>query len=355
MIRPRDVLLLVLALLGLGAIAPDARAQQRFDGVTLRVATFGGAWRDIIAKEMAPKFAALGGKLEFITGSPQANLAKLVAGRGRAPFDVVDILDAQLPSYLAGKYLAKLDPAQLPNTKYLGPTQFTDEVVQSWETQEGVCYNADKFKELGLKTPTSYADLAQPALAGRVMLPDINSGGGLAAFGGFAYTAGGDEVNFKPGVDLMSRIKEPKLWMQGDQVVIAFRSGDIYAAAIQAGWCLITKNAGVPVVSLHPVIKPGVVGVAKIGWLGVVATTSQLAAAEWYLNTYLDTEVQYAFAVADGVVPVNRDAIARLHEDPTFASMLFLDPKQIATELRIDYAKVNMADWIDGWNQMVSH
>ncbi len=335
-------------------LAGSAIAQQHFDGVILRVATFGGAWRDVISRETVSKFEALGGKLEFVTGSPQANLAKVVAGRGRAPFDVVDILDAQMPNYVQAGYLAPLEMAKLPNISYLAASQVQPYGVQSWETQEGICYNSEKFKELGLKTPTGYEDLTQTGLAGRVMLADINSGGGLALFGGAAYSAGGDEVNFKPGVDLLSRVKSPKLWMQGDQVVIAFRSGDIYAAAVQAGWCVVARKAGLPVISLHPTIKPGTVGIGKIGWLGVLASSKNIEAAHWFLNTYLDTDVQYNFAVDDGVVPVNRDAVAKMAADPILAEMLELKPEKIANELHIDYSKVVMADWIAAWNRMIS-
>jgi putative spermidine/putrescine transport system substrate-binding protein len=344
-----------IVVISIVCMAATVQAQERFDGATLRVATFGGAWRDIMDHELSPKFAALGGQLEFVTGSPQANFAKLVAGRGRAPFDVIEILDAQYPEYAAGKYLAQLDLTKIPNTKYLDPYQFNDRMIASWETQEGICYNVDKYKALGLTPPTTYKDLANPALAGHVMLPDLNSGGGLAGFAGFAYAAGGDEVNFMPGIALIKSIKGAKFWMQGDQMVLAFQSGDIYAGAAHAGWCLRSLQAGVPVQSVHPLIKPGVVGVAKDGRLGIVTTSQNIAAAHWFLNAYIDPDYQLAFAVADGVVPVSKPAVLKMGQDANFAKMLQLDPARIAHELRVDYSKVVLSDWADAWNHMITN
>lgn len=346
----RVIMVAALAVAALGT----ARAEERFDGVTLRIATFGGPWRDIMDKVLSPRFAALGGKLEFVTGSPQANFAKLVAGHGRAPFDVVELIDAQVPDYQQGKYLATLDLSKIPNKQYLDSYQYNDKMVASWETQEALCYNTEKFKQLGLAPLKTYKDLAQPALAGHVMIPDINSGGGLAAFGGFAIAAGGSESNFMPGVNVIKSIKGVKFWSQGDQVTLAFQSGDIYAAAAHAGWCLRTKNAGVPVQSVHPYIKPGVVGVAKQGWVGIVATSKNIEAAHWFLNQYLESNYQLTFAIDEGVVPVNRLAIAKMGENPTFAQMLQLTPELISHELRIDYSKANISDWIDAWNRMIA-
>jgi spermidine/putrescine-binding protein len=84
----------ILALV-LSLSTPGAQGQaKQFEGVTLRVATFGGPWRDDLAKNLSPKIEALGGKVEFVIGSPQDNLAKLIAARGReAPFDVIEILE----------------------------------------------------------------------------------------------------------------------------------------------------------------------------------------------------------------------------------------------------------------------
>ncbi len=334
------------------ATAPAA-AQQRFDGVTLRVATFGGVWRDIMDKELSPKFAALGGKLEFITGSPQVNFAKLIAARGRPPFDVMEILDAQTGDFAKTDFLLPIDYSKIPNGQYLSDFQKQKMLIASWATQEGICYNVDKYKELGLPAPTTYKDLANPALVGKVMIPDINSGGGLAGFGAIAYAAGGDEKNVAPGVELIKSLKTLKFWAQGDQVVLSFQSGDIVAAVAHTGWCLRTFKQGQPVAAVHPTINAKTTGVSKDGWLGVIKGTPNEAAATWFLNQYVDADYQLTFSIVGGVVPVNTKAIERMGEDPVFAKMMQLKPDQMAHQLHIDYTKVNIPDWVDQWNRMV--
>ena len=56
----------------------------------------------------------------------------------------------------------------------------------------------------------TYNDLTHPKLAGRLSIPDITSGGGLANFAAIAHAAGGDEENVEPGLDLIKRMNALK-------------------------------------------------------------------------------------------------------------------------------------------------
>eukprot|EP01037_Dinobryon_pediforme_P004291 gene4291-4341_t len=331
----------------LATLVAPATAQQRFDGVTLRIATFGGSWREVMDKDLGPRFAALGGKLEYVTGSPQVNFAKLVAGRGRAVFDVMEILDAQEADFASVDYLAPIDPKLVPNAQALDANQLRPKLLASWTTQEGICYDTQRYKALNLPAPTTYADLANPALAGRVMIPDLNSGGGLAAFGGLMHAAGGDEVNTAPGLALIRSLNTQKYWAQGDQLVVGLQSRDLAAGLSHGGWCLRARKAGAPVAFVLPKIKPGIAGVAKEGWLGIIKSSPNLAAAHWFINEYIEAGYQLAFAKSDGVLPVHPDALRQMAKDPEYADMMPLDPDIIRHELRIDYTKVVLPDWSD--------
>ena len=326
-----------------------------FEGVTLRVATWGGSWKENMITEIGPKFKSLGGELEFVTGSPQANLAKLIAARGKAPFDVMEVLDAQERDFFVDpEFLQKLDLDKIPNKMYLEDWQFNEWRIASWHTQETICYNQDKFAELGIDPPTTYSDLANPKLEGRLSIPDITSGGGLANFGAIAIAAGGDETNVKPGLDLITSLKALKFWSRGGETVTQFQSGDIYAAIVHAGWCVRARNAGVPVMTVHPRINDQHTGVHKYGWLVIMKNSEVADAANWFLNEYNDTAYQLVYASKSGVVPTNRAAIARLGEDPVLAEMLEIDPAKISNQLRIDYRKADIADWNDQWNRAVT-
>jgi putative spermidine/putrescine transport system substrate-binding protein len=348
--------LIASALLAIGMAGTSvAQAAGEFDGVTLRIATFGGSWKENIEEVIGPKFEALGGKLEFVTGSPQANLAKLIAGRGKAPFDVMEVLDAQEKDFFeTNEFIQKVDLSMITNKSDLDESDYNEWRVASWHTQESICYDRDKFAELGLPVPKTYNDLTHPKLAGRLSIPDITSGGGLANFGAIAIAAGGDEQNVKPGLDLINRMNTLKFWSRGGEVVTQFGSGDIYAAVVHSGWCVRARNAGSNVTTVHPVFTDGRVGVHKAGWLVIMKSSENAKAASWFINEYNDPDFQLVYARKSGVVPVNKKSLARLGSDPVLAELLQLDPKDIANQVRIDYSRVNISDWIDQWNRSVS-
>lgn len=344
-----------VGVLGMTAITTVLAQDKPFEGVTLRVATWGGSWKENIENKIVPKFEALGGKIEFVTGSPQANLAKLIAGRGKAPFDVMEVLDAQEKDFFTtNEFIQKIDLDMVPNKEFLDDWQYNEWRVASWHTQETICYNTEKFKELGIDPPTTYKDLINPKLEGRLSIPDITSGGGLANFGAIVHAAGGDETNVQPGLELINQLKALKFWSRGGEVVTQFQSGDVYAAIIHGGWCVRARNAGAPVQTVHPVIDSEHVGVHKYGWLVIMKSSEVPEAAAWFINAYQDPEYQNEYARKSGVVPTNKKAIAQLKDDPVLVEMLELDPDKIAMQLKIDYSKADISEWTDQWNRSVT-
>jgi putative spermidine/putrescine transport system substrate-binding protein len=343
------------ALLPAMAFARRAAAQGRFAGETLRIGTFGGTNADAIRSAVGDAFAAAGAKLEFVTGSPQDNMAKVLAARGHGepPMDAFEILGAMAPQVLALNLLEDLDYGLLPNAKALEAGQRQPKLVAIWTTQEMIIYNAAKFSELGIAPPTSLANLADPRLRGRVMIPDISSGGGLEAVGAFALTAGGDEINIDPGLQLIRSIPDLRLWKAGGEVVTAFKAGDIWVAEAHAGWAVRTEYAGVKVVSVPPKLGSHV-GLIKEGWMGIVRGSRHPALAAFYIDAYLGTAAQYTMTVKTGTVPVTPAARANLAEVPVVRDQMILDPARIAAMTRIDYARVDLADWNDRWNRTIA-
>jgi len=327
----------------------------RFDGVELKVGTWGGKWKKAHEEMIAAKFAKLGGTVTYVTGSPQTNLAKLIASRGNSPFDMMEILDAQVKDFREGDLLEEIDLDKIPNKKHVEPNQYSKDLVGTWNTQEVMCYNVPKFKELGIPVPTSYADLADPRLERRVSIPDINSGGGLAAVGAMAHFAGGDETNIAPGLDMIKKINPLKFWSRGGDALTQFQTGDVYVAMVHSGWCLRAVNAGSPVAAAQPEIKPGVKGVAKEGWFGIIKGSKNIEAAQWYINQFLEPEFQYEFAVKTGIVPISGPALARINDVPVLKDMVMTDPAERRNQLRIDYSKATISDWTDLWSRSVGN
>ena len=342
------------AALPMVALAERAAAQGRFAGATLRIGTFGGTNGETIRAAVGERFAATGATLEFVTGSPQDNMAKVIAARRREPpMDAFEILGAQVPQVNALNLLTELDYSEVPNAAVLDPAQRLPNMVAIWTTQEMIIVNGPKLAEQGIPMPARLQDLANPRLRGRVMIPDISSGGGLEAVGAFALAAGGNEANIDPGLLLIRSIQDLRLWKAGGELVTAFRSGDIWVGVAHAGWAVRTVYAGVPVTSV-PAPLGTHVGLIKEGFMGVVRGSRQPALTAFYINAYLDAATQNLMAVRTGTVPVHPAARAALSETAVLREQMMLDPVRVANMARIDFSKVDIATWNDRWNRVIA-
>jgi putative spermidine/putrescine transport system substrate-binding protein len=330
-----------------------AGEETRFQGVTLRIGTWGGATRDGLRDYVASEIEKRGGKVEFVLGSPQDNFAKVIASHGQPPFDAFDFLGTMVPEIMGRGLLAKLNLKNIPNVKYLQADQYNDYMVSTWNTEEMIIYNKDKFRENNLKPPESLADLRNPKLAGRVMIPDISSGGGIEAVGAFALTAGGNEQNIAPGLKLIREIPNLRYWKAGGEVVTQLKSGDIWVAVAHAGWAVRAAYAGVPVATV-PARIGNHRGMIKEGYIGVIKGSPNQDAAEFFINTYISTAAQYQFAVKTGVVPVNPEARAKLGDVPVVKDLVVLDQGAISNMVKLDPAKINLSQWDEQWDRMIA-
>src|SRR5258706_13182486 len=110
------------------AVAP-ARAGE-FDGTTVRIATFGGKWRDVVDAYVGKAFEKEGGKIEYVLGQPANNMAKLIAARGQEPpFDIMETMDNFLPQLAAGNFTDEIDLLKVPNTAKLEPSMYDNTKV----------------------------------------------------------------------------------------------------------------------------------------------------------------------------------------------------------------------------------
>jgi len=347
--------------LGLAAIAAavgltlPAAAQERFDGVTVRVATFGGGWDRAVHKYAGVEFEKLGGKVEYVTAPPRDNLAKLIAAKGRAaPFDVVEMADVTWVDTYDGGFLQKIDLTKVPNTKYLLKSQFDEWKVASWVTQEGIVYNAEKFQEAGIPAPTRYTDLLNPKLKGKVVVIDISQAGAAQLIMGAATDAGGNEKNYDMALKMVSDINPLQFWKVGAQAVTLIKAGDAWASTMHAGFAIQLRNAGVPVKFAHPIAGTHK-GLLKQGYLGVVKGSPVPRAAEFFINAYISTYTQYNLAKERGVVPVNSEASEQLAAEPLLAEMFLLKKEDVGNMLQVDFQKFDITEATDKWSRVVGN
>lgn len=346
--------LAVFCALVVTVVVPEGPAQAaKFDGVTVKIATFGGRWRDIVEKHVVKAFEAEGGKVEWVLGQPAQNMAKLVAARGQAaPFDVYETMDNFMPGLVQGGFLAPLDLKKIPNTADLVSAGYADaNRVMVWITQEGIIYNTEKFKELGIPKPTKYADLLDPKLKGRVSIPDISAGGAIPAIVGMAIEGGGSESNIDPALDLINKIAPKSFWSSSSNLQTMLTNGDVWAAAAQAGSVQRLKGK-VPLGMAHIPVA-GKVGVLKQGYLVKVKGTKHSDAVDWIVNQYLTLPMQIATSNEGGQVPVTKAALSELQKDASLQEVLRLKPDEITGAYHVDYGKVDQAAYTQKWNRSV--
>jgi len=334
--------------------AVPAWAQQRFDGVTLRVATYGGGWDKVVQQGASAQFQALGGRVEYVIGTPGNHLAKLIAAHGGPPpFDVFDVADSSLSDTVEGGFLQKLDLADIPNVKDTMQSAYPNLAITAWTTQEGIVYDADRFKALGIPAPQHYRDLLNPKLRGLVEPIDCGTPGAVQFIVAAAKDDGGSETDLDAGFKLLHDLKALKYERVGSEAMQNLKTGDIYAVTMHAGYAIQGLRDNMPLGFTHPVVGSQK-GIIKEGLLGIANGTPNLKAAEFFINAYLSEGAQYQLAVQRGIVPVNANARRRLGEDPLLQRTFLLKQEDVANMMRVDWHKLDIATFCDKWNRAIA-
>jgi putative spermidine/putrescine transport system substrate-binding protein len=331
---------LVATVLALGLALPGQAQEPRFDGITLRFATFGGGWDKVIHELVGQEFEKRGGKVVYVLAPPREALAKLIAARGQLPFDLFEMDDKTALDAKTGNFLAKIRLDRIPNRKELDADGYDDLKVAAWSVQEGIMYLPEKFKEAGIPAPERYSDLAHPKLQGKVSVADVAAPGSVQILASLAIDGGGSESNLKPAYEQLGRINAARYWKLAAEVQAQIQAGDIWAATMHQGHAVQALNRGMKVAFVHP--RTGTKkGVLKPGWLGIVRGTKVQDAAEWFINQYVSAAVQEPLAIKRGVVPVNSVARSRIVTNTTtpLKDLALLKPEEVAGMLRVDVTK----------------
>jgi putative spermidine/putrescine transport system substrate-binding protein len=338
--------LTLLAILSIGSIAPA-------EEVTLRVANYGGEYQEFANRYLNARFTAETGiKIDWIVANPIDQAQKLIATKGRsAPYDVVHLDDkAQIQAIKAG-VLMKLDQAIVTNLSRLydaakekegyGPAQY----FLSW----GLFYNEKALRDNGIPPPTSWEDLWDPKLAGKVAISDVAAPGGVDFVLKAAQLAGGNEANLTPGLDKIASLKLQSFYSSSNDLRTKLLSGSVWIAPWNNGrsWSLI--NSGFTGKFVYP--KEG--GFLHSNRIDVVAGTKYPKEAQLYVNYALDPLYQLALLYFP-YGPANKSVDQVLKDYPQLAQKV---------PASSDLSRLSMPDWatvydnypglVDSWNRLV--
>ena len=346
-----------LVALGLISIlAGPAHAQDRGD-VTLRVASYGGAFTAAQRKYVGEIFTQKTGiKVQYIDGSSSEEVAKLMASKGREPpFDVMYMVKDERDAALGLGLLARLDPSIVTNLKYLydeakNPDGYGPGIAFY---SVGIAYNYKKFEAAGIPAPTSWRDLWNPKLAGRVGIPHPQLSYGREFL--LAVTkllVGGDESTPEKGVDYISQIKAYSYYTSSAPLTAAFGSGDVWAAPMinAQTWRLI--DMGQPLRYVIP--QEG--GVGNLDTIDLVAGSPHPKEAQLYINMTLSPLAQLGNATDNPLGPSNKLLVPILEQYPEQAQRFPSSPADLKKLYMPDWLKFlpHRDDVIDYWNRKMS-
>src|SRR5215470_17196805 len=129
-------------LAGATAFAGSAILPAYAQAGSIKVATWGGSWRDSLDKQVGERIRAAGGTVDYVVDTPQGNLAKLVAARGQSvPFDNMESGLELVQLMAADRFIEDLDYDHLPNAKTLPKYAIAKNYAMTVGSVDGVVYN----------------------------------------------------------------------------------------------------------------------------------------------------------------------------------------------------------------------
>lgn len=343
---------IVVLLPGLLLLASFMGSPAAAEDVTLRITTNGGDFERFENQYLTQRFTAETGiKVVWVEANPPDELQKLIASRGRpVPFDIAHLDDKTQPEAIAAGTVAKLDPAIVTNLSRLydaakqpdgyGPAT----LFWSW----GLIYNEKAFRENGISAPTSWEDLWNPKLAGKVAIADIAGPGGVDFVLKAAQLAGGSETNLVPGLQKIAKLKVQSYFSSSNDIRTKLLSGDVWVAPWNNGrsWNLI--DSGFPGKFIYP--KEG--GFLHTTTIDVVAGTKYPREAQLYINYTLDPLFQLA-TLYFPYGPVNKSLDQVLNDYPDLAKKVPTSNLSQLSSPNWNVVIANYATLVDQWNRIV--
>lgn len=349
------ILALTMLLAACGSGSSSTSSAKKFEGKVFRVATWGGDWGNNTKKAVGDRFEQqTGAKVEYVFGNPADNVTKLLASRGKPPFDVIQTDPTTQQQLIDQGMLEKLDRSKFPVFKDLYPEALvTKDYGPAFAIVPTViAWNVDKWKETGLPEPTSIDDLMNPKLKGRVAFPSIKVGFTTLILAGLANGWSGDQSKVP---DAITKLKggDFKVYGATPEMTTWISNGDVVAAVTHLAQAGVLKNAGGNIKWAFP--KAGnKTGMVYWNFIDIVKGTENRELADIWVNLQLGVDGQVDFGKYQFSVPTSTKAAAELKKEEKFAP-LAIDPKVMNSMYSVDwkYLLANRDKWVDSWNNIL--
>jgi putative spermidine/putrescine transport system substrate-binding protein len=306
----------ILTAIGLALSSTTSLAAEK-----LVISVWGGSWKDLVEKTVAKKFKEqTGADVEFITGGTIDRLNKAKLAKGNPESDLTFTTSHVGWLYANDGLYEQLDMSKIPNAKSLvEQAKISPYHLGTWAYVYTIGYRPDMVPA-GM-TFTSWNDLWDPALKGKISAPDFDASHLVVVS---AKLAGGDAATWEKGSDKLKALKpnfkayyandaaSQQLMQNGEAPVQVMLSMNAYHIASQ----------GVPVKLAIP--KEG--AVLGIDTIGIMKGTKKADLAYKFIDIMLDPAVQSEVATMKKGSPVVTNA--KLSDDVAKLPGVFTTPDQ---------------------------
>ncbi|HEV2673163.1 MAG TPA: extracellular solute-binding protein [Aliidongia sp.] len=324
----------------LAGLGPALVGKAQAAGGPVVVGTWGGDYQNLMDQYIAqPIMAPIGYQIVFDSGLDTARKTKLLAEHPlpRGSMDVVALTHSGSYEMWKNDTLAELDLKKMPNFSHVIDKLRTPYSVPHIYTGRVILYNPKFVKD----KPTSYADLWNPAYAGKVGVIDIQY---QTTIESAAMISGGTMSNYEPGKAKLLELKKAgvKIYPTNEAMASALKTEEVWMCIMWKARGVMWQNAGIPIEMANP--KEGIVLYVSDQVMAKNARNKDGAYA--WLNGLLEPSAQVQFARGMGYNPTvnNVDIPADLKARIDFpADVTYINQDQ-------DYLAKNdgaLKDWWD--------
>jgi len=312
------------------------------------MATFGGSIEQFVRAEVVPAFEkATGIKVKIVVGTALSNFAKIAASRANPE---VDVYWSNELTHAAGKQQGlyeKLDPKIVTNLADVYDfAKDPDGIgVGVYVLATGIHYNSKALKDAGIPPPTSWNDLWDPRLKGKVALYSFDVAYSQDLLVLMTKLAGGTEKDVRPGLEKLKTLKS-----SGNLAMFASSPAELDNMLVQGqAWmsvngsprAFILKDKGAPIDFAFPKEGAGYF----TNYFEVLKNAPHPKAAQLLVNFLTSPEIQLVIAKGVVAAPINKKVVV-----PDSLKGKVPLGEEMAKLVRIDRAEMNRQ--LDNWGEM---
>lgn len=319
---------------------------------TLVVSTWGLS-EDVLHDDVYGPFEEANNcKVILDVGGTSSRYTKYAANLKNNNIDVIELSQTKAYEGIQKGIFATLDESMIPNTELLIPA-----AKELMKQGFGPAYTLNSIgiiydREAAGMEIKDFSDLWNPALKGKISIPDIATTNGPAMVYMASNYMGVDITtdNGAAGFAGLEQLKDNivKTYAKSSDLANMFASGEI-SVAIVADYGIPTIKQADPNVEF---IYPESGTYSNFNTIYVNPNSKNMDLAETYINWRISKELQEKTALTLNEAPTNKEVILTGEDavNKTYGDVA-LKAKSVNTE----FVNANKENWIDSWNHILNN